>query len=437
MEIRKIKKASLQIKIIIFFLFALYTILPDYFRIFGVTSQVVVAFCIFFLYVINGGNFRISKRGTIYILLYTVPMIITYLYNGDFFYIIKFVLERAFLIMILYSTIKTREEFNSLIDILLKFAVLESISAYIHFVFNFNVFSIISNATDLSTLTADTQYRLGMVRVEGSFGHPITFAIYLSICLWLCLYMYSQFSRVKYRIYYVMMCIALLLTIERLPLIIFIASQIVYLLIQNPKKLRRILTRVVVLIPILLLLVFILPDQVMEVPKNILNMVTGVFSSESLMGISSYNDESAFSYRSAMLKVLPTQMENHWLFGIGSQYNTSFSFYINNHVQHSIDNQYLYYFVVYGIFGLTESILWVIGITLVSKRYFSVKSTKKFQYYSRFIIFVYALNLFSVAEMYEYKIVIVFMSLCLIDIRLNNISSQTATNYKPLQEDQS
>lgn len=418
----KIKKISQ--KNIIFFLLGLYTILPDYFKIAGQNSALICAAIIIGIYFLLSFRSisRIDKRIAGFCSVYFFLAGLIHIIHGEWSQAIRVVLEYCILFIIVYSLIKSKDDYKKMIDIIIGFALIEAITTYIHFFTDFNIFSLIQSS-NLSAFSLDsaTQYRNGMIRVEGSFGHAITYAIYISICACLCLYMYNEYKKRKYLIFYFMCVLSLVMSISRMPILVFLGSQFIYLMALDYKKTFRIIGKtLLILVPSIVILSVALPD-VFKMLTGIVGLVSDVFSATGLSGLSTFETESAFTYRAEMIRVLPELIKQSPLFGIGgaSYRSSSFYFLIGGTRQTSIDNEYLHHLLLYGFWGLAGMLWWVFGPIHQSKM--SIRrcmNEKSLPLFKIMIIFVYAMNLFSVAMMFEYKLIIVIYAIFLADIEL-------------------
>lgn len=400
------KKEKMSWSDIIIWLVAIYSVAPDYFRIAGINSPIVLEFAIIGLWAISNKKLFIDGQLFCFVAIATFPVCVSLLWHGNISEMISIMLEKNALIMVIHSTMRNQKSFYKMIDKILTVSLFECITAVVHFIFDFNFFSILSNTTDAAVLGADTQYRNGMPRVEGSFGHAITFAIYLCVCAFLALYMYEITKKRKYICIYVISFVALLLTQSRFPTMIFVASQLVYLFSMTPKRALKIALEILGVAAISLILITIFIPSVISTLDTIAKMFMQLLSSESLGGISTYNENgnSAFAYRFEMMRVLPQIIKDDMLFGIGT--TSGFVFKIGSHYQTSVDNQYLYSALVNGLFGLFSTLYWVVAPIFVSKR-----KNNRFAFWSRWTMIVYAINLFSVAEMNEKRIILVLIAL--------------------------
>lgn len=429
---------NFKFKNIMFFLFGLYTILPSYFTIFGYSSSFVFAIFLILVFIFYSiiSKLTIYKEAFFYSIILCILMEITFLINKQWNVALKTIIEYLCLFLIASSMIKTKDDIILLFKKIVFFAIIECIFSYIHFFADFNIFSLLQNES-LSeyALDSSTQYRMNMVRVEGSFGHAITFGIYISICACICMFIYqNDRSKKRYLVYYFMCFVSLIMTLSRMPIIVFIFSQIIYLFSLNFTKIIKILLSILAISVLIYSVGVLFFNSFIESVFSIFELVLDVFSDEGLSGLTSYNTDSAFSYRAEMLSVLPNIIRQNPFFGIGDSYNSSsFYFIINGWKQTSIDNQYFLITVTNGYIGLIGFLWEIFGVFL----FFRLNKEKCPKYMSigflKFVIvFIYAINLFSVAQMFEYKLMILLYSVFFADIHLrrSNAVEQNTINLQ-------
>lgn len=416
----------IEIKKFVFLLFAIYTILPTYFRIGGINSQTLLAGIILLVYLLSVRKIRINRISLRYCLLFFIPYAIALILHMEWFALVRHFFELVILLIIISDYIRSNEDVLTVIKYIVNLSLFECVTAFIHFAIDFNVFSLLSNTTDINYTRSDygagTQYRFGLPRVEGSFSHAITFGIYLSVCAILCLFIYQKSKKKKYLVFYVMHFIAIFMTLSRMPILVFLFSQLIILMIMNVRKTIKVIFSIAVFLGISLLIVYLAFPEFSQRISTVTNLLVSVFDSENISGISTFNQNSAFSYRTEMFRnILPTLGEN-FLIGVGSNGMSDYSFLMNGTIQRSIDNQYLYFFVVYGVLGFLFTIFWFGQLLMFRIKKGSVSNKHdltNFVLYRNLIVLIYGLNLFSVAMMEEYKIITVFIAISLSDVILN------------------
>lgn len=411
--------------------------MPTYFKIAGLNSQFFVALIIIILYILLQKEKRLSHTTLRYCAVFFTPYLVSLAVHAEWYLAVRQFLEIIVLLVIVVDTIRTEEDIRKVIHNIVVLSAVESFFAVIHFAFDYNVFSLLSNTSDVNFTKSDfgagTQYRFGMPRVEGSFSHAITFGVYLSICSLLCIYLYQRTKKKGYIGVYVVNVVALFMTLSRMPIIVFIVSQIIYLFVLDFRRTLKILGVLFFTIVIAAIVINLFFPGLADKISTMSGLFTSVFSSDSLSGIASFNQDSAFSYRAEMVRAILPSVGDHFLFGIGSIDMADFSFLINGSIQRSIDNQYLYFLVLYGICGCAFSILWVCQLLLFRRKKKEGNRCLKlcnYSLYRNLIIFVYLINLFSVAMMEEYKLIVMFVSLSLCEVYTNHDSYRIHRVYR-------
>lgn len=426
-----LKRVKISYKSIFFPLIAIYIVLPDYFKIATQNSALVLAFILVGLYLMINMKIKIPNVAFKYCVGYLILLGGAHLVHLELTQTLRVIIEYFLLVTIIVDLIKTKEDFYKLIKCILIVALFEAVMSYIHFFIDFNVFSLLQSGNiPAYSLDSTTQYRINLPRVEGSFGHAITYGIYISICACLSLFMYNNLKEKQYLFFYFSFVFSLILTISRMPIIVFIISQIIYLCSMNLKKTITTVVKVILAGVVTFLLVALINPSLFSNLLNVFGLVGDVFSATGISGLTSYEYDSAFTYRAEMIKVLPQMIANNPLFGIGGNgyMNEDFYFLINNNRQTSIDNEYFHQLLLYGLIGLTGLIWWVFGPLKIGQE---IKENdlriKSFTLYKLLIIFIYGVNIFSVAIMFDYKIFIVFVALCIADAKLRKIEMGLTT----------
>ena len=239
-------------------------------------------------------------------------------------------------------------------------------------------------ATDLNPTL---QSRGIFARSETSFGHAITFGIYIGFCSLIDTLLFFITKKKKYVFFLIVLVVTLFSTVSRAPIIIFVISEMIMLYLFGFTKLIKTIIKVsFILASGVLVLSLVFPSVFLSV-QTIFNMVMGVFSSEFAESAGDYQNADAFLYRVELMRVLPSLISNNWLIGMGSALN--FRFYMLGHYYRSIDNAYLLWILRCGVVGLAGFIIYQINIIINS---FKVKSHSQISRYLWPISLFYLLN---------------------------------------------
>lgn len=393
-------------RILVYAFIALYPIMPDYFRIFGFPSGSFLACLFVFLsFLVNKKLLTVRKEPFVLCFISSVLICSPYIYNREYSTAVRLFIEYFFVILILCEQFINEKEIINAFEIIVSVSLITCFFAFFEFLTKTSLFTFLYSGvqTDLSPAL---QTRGSFVRSEITFGHAITYAIYLGFCTLLNSYVIAKTKKRKYIIIYIVQLFALLTTISRAPIITFVISQAIILYMFGFKKFINIVIKILVIFSLMLFVVSIILPNFYDSTQNIINIVLGVFSKESALKAGDFENADAFKYRIELLKVLPSFINDSWLVGHGA--SLSFNFRMLGHTYRSIDNAYLLILLRYGMIGLIGYFL--LPFVLVVK---CMKNFNKSQVAMVFfvVIIFYLLNLFSVAQMAEYKIWIIILSL--------------------------
>lgn|GEM_PF-5293172 len=363
------------------------------------------------------------KKDLVIVLLGYLLLLLTYIYQGEVMTFLRNFIEVFSIYFIICSYVSDRGSFNKIVEILLKSCLVLCIFGIIDVVTHFNIFSLVENAQNFGSMGTASMIRLGMKRVESSFGQPLSFSLYLTICSSLCFYMFKirDGHNGLYKKIYILIWINIILTVSRFPIVLFAVLQLLFTMQYTQRKKIRILSGVI--IGGILSMIFIV---LADIPflNDVSNMFLVIISPESnslYKGVFGGN-ENPFSYRFELFKDVPKFMtiyQVNKLFGIGSLGPTLFG--------RSIDCEYLFILLCYGWLGLIGKYLIFIVPMLKSmiytfklgkhSRVYTVESTT-FNIKMLLTMIVYLINLSSVAQLDEFRIANVALALLISNMRL-------------------
>ena len=125
---------------IIIWLVAIYSVVPDYFRIAGINSPIFFEFLIIGLWAMTNRKLPINVQLWSFVAIATFPVCVSLLLHNNFSNIISTVLEKIVLVIVIFSTTRNRKSFYKMIDAILTVELFECITAVVHFIFDFNIF---------------------------------------------------------------------------------------------------------------------------------------------------------------------------------------------------------------------------------------------------------------------------------------------------------
>ncbi|MCK8061254.1 MULTISPECIES: O-antigen ligase [unclassified Fusibacter] len=423
------EKENTRLPLVFLIFVALFPILPSYFRILGYSSYTLLTVvCTVLLFILKPIKFMKIKVPYKYFfliliifMLRTIPIIV----HGEFSRVLLFIVDDVIPIFIVYIFVNSDKKFQKVTAILLVVASLISISGIVEFMTQFNVFSLIENFTyDNPNLGTKSSYRLDMFRIEQSFNNSISYAIYLSFCLYLAYYKIMIVEK-KYRkllVYaLILLNINIFLTLARGPIIIMIIGQLLFMvnLLLNLKTAKWKKTVVVLII----VCGVVISANYLSIGK-VFNMIA---STIGLNTGTNYMAEDTISYRIELIRIVFEGIKENIVFGLGIYGKRDFNFFstINNISGNfsSVDNNYLGMMLKYGIFGLLGFI-----ITYLSTILHAIKNRNKtnilervsFNKFYIIIMTLYLLNLLNVAQMADARISYIFIGLLLSYNRIYN-----------------
>lgn len=219
---------------------------------------------------------------------------------------------------------------------------------------------------------ADLDYRAGLLRVRATFFHPIAFGCYLAFMAPLVLSYYYRTTVKQHRFMLVvllfMMTVALLMTVSRIPLVIYISEITAMSLWRNRHNTRKIIIYASLGLCLLssALLFGSVSDELSDTVVPFLN--------PNNVTISHLDESSSEYYRIALLKAVVRYMHGaRWLIGYGPGV-----FYIadiesryagHDHILTAADSFIIKLLFEHGITGLAAFVfmVFITVLTLVRK----------------------------------------------------------------------
>lgn len=424
--------------IVYFYLFIpLYCILPDYFRIgkFPVYTVMIIGLIFIYLYSKKFANtkinfcelFRERKYISLFIFYILIEMF-SYIIHYEIITMIRFVLEKVVVLMVLYSFIDSRKKFDKVIDLIIIATFILTIFGVIEYLTEFNIFSLVENYYYPNlTFGSQAYVRFGKVRVEQSFNHSIIYCVYLIFVSSLVFYKTQQQnkSNMKYKVAMTMIVINAVLTMSRAPLILFFVNLFFLLFLIEKKKRIKIIKNITLCIPFVI--IFILITGIgKDVIMQSWYMILALFDEKYRVLISTEfgGNSEPFHYRLGLYSIVYNQVKDSIFYGIPEGVSRTFS-YVNPSgyiiEASSVDNNYLVLLQNYGILGVVNFIVFYFGNIVFSLKrlkitnYMLMSKNKILNFNYIFIItmVLYLINLLSVAQMHEIRMVIVFIVLML------------------------
>ena len=388
--------------------------MPDYYRILGLPSGVVIA-CLFVVLSSFDKHklFMIRKKDAITCIIPTALMCIPYIVHGEYTTAIKCIIEYTLVFLFLCRYFNTKERIVEALDVLITVAFITCFFGIFEFATRHSLFGGLYSGVS-TDLGPNLQMRGLFARCEATFGHAITYAIYLSICALIDSVFIIKTRRSKYKLYYVIMVVTLFMTMSRAPIILFVFGQLLLLYLFGFEKFIKIIFKATICLISVFAIVSVFIPSVLSTVQYMLNIVLAIFSENAALQVGNIQNANPFEYRLGLLSVIPQYIRQALLFGRGS--SMSFTFQMLGHTYYSIDNAFLVWLFRYGLFGLFGNLIYFICIII-----FGCKQGKNDDFMKLFsvIAMIYFLNLFSVAQMGEYKLWIIIFSIAYNLFRIN------------------
>lgn len=335
----------------------------------GYTVAYYLPFVAFLLLVLS--NARIEFTGILknkYAVVGACIVAAVCLVNGEMGDYYSFFFPRAMLLICGYLFVSTKERFDLLIETAVVFFATLGFFAIIESVFCFNIFDVICG--DYVQYEAANALRFGLARVRSISTISLNFCAYLFFASALAIYklVHSE-KRTIWIVCYVLICAGALLTLSRVPILLFIAMNLVIAvwagLVRNAERLVLI---VLSLVAFYLLASVLFADTLGKALHLFSSMLLTVFggTSSSMAALDSNLGDS--TDRMTLYVMVPQLVSGHELFGLGT--STPFEYIQANGLpKQSCENLYLYRYYTMGFVGLLGTLLfWLSYVVIGVKR---------------------------------------------------------------------
>lgn len=354
----------------------IYLIWPLYFYIGSVNgANILLLLFIGSWIVINNMKIRrieISSFLSYIIAFWIISRLIVYLYHSENTRAVMLILSTVFWGMITVDCIQYKEDFFSIIDILINVGFVISCFGIFEAITDINVFSYFNNSNIELNYNAA---RMGRIRILSFTGQTINYCLLCGILALLVFYRIntteiSKDKRKYFFVTYVLLIINMLLTLSRSSIIVFIGAQ---LLMLNKLGLKKFVQYIVIGFTVLILSMiiynFLFRGENMLI--QIIYMLLAVFDNsfgEKLVGWSSTQDTSGVADRLVLYKWVWEKAKQHLIFGMGEK--AGFSYNINQtdgiyswiFTKTSIEVNHLNLIYHYGIISaMAELLMYIIS----------------------------------------------------------------------------
>lgn len=373
-------------KFIIFFM-AFYPILPDYFSIeLGGGMPLLKASRILLLILLLCVCFRNKeiklirkplKAAGLYwpLIIYFAARILANGYyvsslsaaiNTEFTVIV----EQLILIVLICQIIQDQEDVYLCVKTIVDASGIIAVISIINVLIGSNLFYSL-NTVSRNVLMVST-VRMGIIRAEATFGHPVYYAMYCALIIPLALYMWQNERRMRNGCVLGLNIVAAFLTESRGTIVVLLALLLVFILITDKKTRNKILGAGCVIACLAVFVSFAVPTVSQQFTNIIKSVIIAFGDSGETIENFGGNSSTGLSSRMIQLSGIFWMLIHNAVFGLGASCHTrgELSYRINEvwQVRDTIDNGYVAYFVEEGLLG---------GIACFSLFYSLLKSSWK------------------------------------------------------------
>lgn len=357
-------------KYIMFFM-AFYPILPDYFAIelggglpllkVGRILLLILMLCI----VLRNKKITLMRRSLKTVGLYR-SMIIYFvariLANG--YYATKLseavnteftiIVEQLLLMVLIYQVISTKDDVYACVKNLVYASGIIALISIINVLIGSNLFYELSTISRNVLMTSTV--RMGIVRAEATFGHPVYYAMYCALIVPLALYVWqNERKKLIPAGILALNIIAALLTESRGTIVVLLSLILVVLLVTDRKTRNKILGWGIAIVFGMLILSILAPSVAKQFSNIIKSVMIAFGDSNEVIENFGGNSSTGLESRFIQLSGIVWMLMHNAIFGLGASCHTRgmLSYYKNGgwFPRDTIDNGYVAYFVEEGLLG--------------------------------------------------------------------------------------
>lgn len=357
-------------KYIMFFM-AFYPILPDYFAIeLGgglplLKASRILLLILMLCIVLRNKKIILMRRSLknvgLYwgMIIYFAPRILANGYyatklsaavNTEF----TIIVEQLLLMVLIYQVISTEDDVYACVKTLVYASGVIALISIINVLIGSNLFYELSTISRKVLMTSTV--RMGIVRAEATFGHPVYYAMYCALIVPLALYVWQNERKKLIPVAILALnIIAALLTESRGTIVVLLALILVVLLVTDRKTRNKILCGGIA-IAFGMLIVSILAPSIAKQFSNIIKSVMIAFGDSNEV-IENFGGNSSTGLESRLIQLsgIVWMLMHNAVFGLGASCHTrgTLSYYKNGRwfPRDTIDNGYVAYFVEEGLLG--------------------------------------------------------------------------------------
>lgn len=410
---------------------ALFPVLPICFR-FGSSLMVYYIFVLlaFGVCAMAGPvNIKLLKGG---FLFYFAILLIPIFVHREINELIKVIISPLMVFCVIGSTIRTKEQFFKAIDIVIYVAGIISVFGIVEALLHYNVFELL-NSTGVPLSSGE--YRMGILRIEQSFGMATNYCNYILFALSLLTYRVQFLTGNKKMVFGIinwMLILNAFCTGSRAPLIVILCTQFLFLMKTSKKERYKIIAQVLVLLFVIVLIGEILGFSIWSFIESYFYVFLSLIDSsfQSNITIEFGTNLGAVGTRTRLYGYIIDAVKDCWWFGIGAEAAQTFGIEVNQwFTKTSVENAYLSYLLIHGFVGMISFIYFLLFCILNGIK--NMKRSLSFERINFSFVFLwtiigYILDLFTVSVQADERILIVFVALMLVyNYRIDSWSEET------------
>lgn len=343
-------------KYLIFLSAVLIMFLPRRLYVGGVFSFRAVILCLLLLYIVQHKAIKFPKAiGMPLMIVYFIYSILNYFVTFQIASGIGFLVDSVVLICLITSLIRDRDSLDYFLDVFIYMLAIYDLLGLIETFTGINVYDCIAGSSAIQSV------RFGLTRFCGAGLVSSNNANFLLLASILIIYRIincgSKKKKNRFILIYILNTIALLFTLTRASIILFIALQFIWLI--KAGLFRFIQRHFLKIVPsiILFFIVIIFVPQINIMVTNFTTMFQAIFDASTADSISTSFGSNAqgTGERLQLYEWVSQQIEGSELFGKGA--NTPFiqeytTWYGKRVVKNSLENHYLIMYYQLGAVGL-------------------------------------------------------------------------------------
>lgn len=387
-------------------------VFPEYCAVGNVYLFTIASVIAFFLAIVaKGVPTRINKKFALFILItaafYTLPQI----YHGEYMQTMKNIANYILPIFTCYLVFNTKEKAEDFLETIITICVIMCVLGIVEATTHFNFWSIFQTTAMNGKMGPESYFRNDAYRIEQSFGHCTPYSVFLIAVIGLINYKWRNCYKPRKRKYilaYSLCIINIYMTYTRASMILTIIIQLLFILFYMKDAKKGRVVKILIGINFALFFIAFLPVGSLLSNNQYLSFLLSI--TDKTAG----NNYNTTAYRFALLSVIPNLVKGREFLGLGlANLPSSFALNINGVASQntSIDNNFLWYYIRYGIIGILGVFWLYVGSIWTLKRRDIQNDLSQYFVYFKTIIGVYLISMLSVAEITEYRVYILLIGI--------------------------